>query len=173
MAAVAGMALIGATACSPSEGAGNGSSETTGSSPSGEALATVKPCEMLSSEALKSFGLEVPGEPKDQLPWAPGCYYSGEPVSVRMEKNTRETVSSSEEKSVWVEFERLEVNGRTGARAINQGTTKARLCNVMFDAGQGLIQVQARENQLPDDVNECQKALEIAKKIEPNVPEPA
>ncbi|WP_092927536.1 DUF3558 family protein [Actinopolyspora alba] len=173
MTIVAGVALVSASACSPSEGAGDGSSETTGASPSGEALASVKPCELLSSETLKSFGLEIPGEAMNSLPWRPGCGYQGEPVSVTLYKDKRNTVASNEQKSTWAEFEHLEVNGRSGARAITQGTTKARLCNVMFDAGQGLIQVQAREDRLPDDVDECAKALEIAKKIEPNVPEPA
>ncbi|WP_244515678.1 DUF3558 family protein [Actinopolyspora xinjiangensis] len=173
LTAVAGAALIAASACSPSEGTGDGSSETSGNSPSSEALASVKPCEMLSSDTLSSFGLEVPGKTKSELPWKPGCYYEGDPFTVRMEKNTRQTVDSSEQKSVWAEFERLEVNGRSGARVITKGATQTRACGVMFDAGEGIVQVRAREIRLPDDEDECAEALKIAKKIEPNVPEPA
>ncbi|SDP89684.1 Protein of unknown function [Actinopolyspora xinjiangensis] len=107
------------------------------------------------------------------LEWEPACDYQGDPINVNMIKNMRETVKSASEKDVWAEFERLQVNGRSGARVITKGATKARSCTVMFDAGKGTVQVQANEVRLPDDVDECQKALEIARKVEPNVPEPA
>ncbi|PRW65415.1 DUF3558 domain-containing protein [Actinopolyspora mortivallis] len=163
--------MVGGCACSPAGDTDGGSSETTSASSSEKELKSVKPCDMLSPDTLDFFGLEAPGEPADTLPRKAGCNFGGDPVSVTLLKDERNTVSSNEQKSVWVEFERLGVNGRTGARAITQGTTKARLCNVMFEAGEGLIQVQARENQQSDDVDECRKALEIAKRIEPNVPE--
>ncbi len=121
---------------------------------------------------MESFGLEFPGESIDQLPWTSECDYSGDPVGVRFVKNTRQTVASSERKDVWAEFERIEVNGRSGARAITKGATQARTCNVMFDAGQGMIQVRVQEVALPDDVDECAEALKIAETVEPKVPEP-
>lgn len=173
MTIVAGVALVSASACSPSEGAGDGSSETTGESPSGEVLASVKPCEILSSETLKSFGLQLPGKPEEMLPWKPACKYEGDPVDATIIKNKRQTVSSSEEESNWAKFDRTKVNGRPGATAITKGSTQARICNVMFDAGQGLIQVQALEVGRFDEIDECAKGLELAKKVEPNVPEPA
>ncbi|MGJ7905158.1 DUF3558 family protein [Actinopolyspora sp. H202] len=169
---VAGVALVGSSACSPSDGA-VGPSETTSASSSEEVLTSVKPCEMLSSDTLKSFGLEVPGKPMDTLPWTPGCDYMGDPVGVTLVKNTRQTVASSKEKSTWASFDRTKVNGRAGATAITKGSTQAQICNVMFDAGQGMIQVRAQETGRSDEIDECAKALEIAKKVEPNVPEPA
>ncbi|WP_092928040.1 DUF3558 family protein [Actinopolyspora alba] len=172
MATVAGVVLLGVTGCSPG-GLADDSSETTGAKPSDEVLAGVDPCGLLSDEELKSFGLETQGGTRNELPWAPGCYYAGEPVSARLEKNTRQTVASSEKRSTWARFDRTQVNGRDAASAIPKGATKARACVLMFDAGQGLIQIQTREIRLPDDVDECAKALEIAKKVEPNVPEPA
>ncbi|WP_245694116.1 DUF3558 family protein [Actinopolyspora mzabensis] len=173
LAAAAGAALIGSAGCSPDSDAGDGSSGPTGTSSSEKVLAEVKPCEVLSSKALESFGLEAPGKPKSTLPWAPGCHYDGNPVALRLELNKRENVAAAEKKSTWAKFERVKVNGRSGARAIPQGATQARVCDVMFNAGKGMIQVRASEPRLPDDVDECQKALEIAKKVEPNVPEPA
>ncbi|WP_033401502.1 DUF3558 domain-containing protein [Actinopolyspora mortivallis] len=172
MAVLAGAVLVGVTACSPGGGA-EGSSETTGPSSSEEVLASVDPCEVLSESELESFGLRGPGEPRSELPWKPGCYYEGSPINARLEKNTRQTVASSERKDVWAEFERVEVNGRPGARAITKGATQARTCNVMFDAGRGTILVRAMESSLPDDLDECAKALEIAETVEPKVPEPA
>ncbi len=173
VAAAVGVALVGVTGCGPGGLSGDTSPETTSASPSKDTLASVQPCQMLPPETLKSFGLEVPGEPKDQLAWEPGCYFAGEPVTAAMYKNTKQTVSSAEKQPVWAEFERIQVNNRSGARAITQGATKARSCTVIFDAGQGTIQVTTTEPRLPDDIDECQQALEIAKKIEPNVPEPA
>ncbi|MBA8823587.1 hypothetical protein FHX42_000916 [Saccharopolyspora lacisalsi] len=173
MAAAAGVALVGVAGCGTGGIAGDTSPETTSASSSKDDLASVQPCQMLPPETLESFGLEVTGEPRNELPWQPGCDFDGKPISATLIKNTRQTVSSAEKKTVWAKFERIQVNGRSGAQAITQGTTKARLCNVMFNAGKGTIQVQAHEISPPDDIDECAKALEIAKKIEPNVPDPA
>nr|WP_244515399.1 DUF3558 family protein [Actinopolyspora xinjiangensis] len=172
LTAVFGTALIGVSACSPGEGAGDGSPETSGTTPSGEALASVKPCEILPEETLKSFGLEPPGEPTSTLPWKPGCDYSGQPVGARLGKNDRQTVDSAEQKTSWAEFERVQVNGREGARFITKGATKAQSCGVMFNSGEGVVQVITTESGRPYNTDECQKALEIAKKVESNVPEP-
>ncbi|NHD18948.1 MULTISPECIES: DUF3558 domain-containing protein [unclassified Actinopolyspora] len=173
LAAVSGVALLGALGCSPS-GSGDTSDDSSTPQASGSnSLENLDPCEMLSEAELKSFGLELPGEPTEDLPWSPGCYYSGEPISAALSKDTRNTVSSNAEKDVWAEFERIQVNGRSGARTITKGATQARICNVMFNAGDGLIQVQASEDRLPDEVDECAKGLEIAKKVEPDMPEPA
>nr|WP_157405550.1 DUF3558 domain-containing protein [Actinopolyspora halophila] len=155
------------------DASGGASGETSGAKPSGEVLAGVDPCGILSDAELNSFGLSTSGELTDTMPWRPKCYYEGEPVSLSISKNTRHTVDSSEKRDAWAEFERLKVNGRSAARAITEGSTQSRACDVMFDAGQGMIQVRTQEIRLPDDVDECAKALEIAEKVEPNVPEPA
>ncbi|SDR00638.1 DUF3558 domain-containing protein [Actinopolyspora saharensis] len=173
LAAVSGVALLGALGCSPSGSGDTSDSPSATQASGGKSLESLDPCTMLSEAELKSFGLELPGEPTEDLPWSPGCYYEGDPITLTLFKDTRNTVSSNAEKSTWAEFERLQVNGRSGARTITKGATQARICNVMFDAGDGLIQVQATESRLPESVDECAKALEIAKKVEPNVPEPA
>ncbi|NHD18833.1 DUF3558 domain-containing protein [Actinopolyspora sp. BKK1] len=165
--------MLGALGCSPSGSGDTSDSPSENQASGGKSLESLDPCKMLSEAELKSFGLELPGEPTEDLPWSPGCYYSGEPIVATLFKDTRNTVSANAEKPNWVEFERLQINGRSGARAITKGTTKARLCNAMFNAGDGLIQVQVRETNPPDTLDECAKALEIAKKIEPTVPEPA
>ncbi|NHD18949.1 DUF3558 domain-containing protein [Actinopolyspora sp. BKK1] len=165
--------MLGALGCSPS-GSGDTSDSPSETQASGDnSLESLDPCKLLSEDELKSFGLELPGELDEDLPWRPGCHYSGDPVAAKLSKDTRNTVSSNAEKSTWAEFERIQVNGRSGARAITKGSTQARICNVMFDAGDGLIQVQATESRLPESVDECAKALEIAKKVEPDMPEPA
>ncbi|PRW65406.1 DUF3558 domain-containing protein [Actinopolyspora mortivallis] len=173
MAAVAGAVLVGLSACSPGGNTDHAPTETTDASPSDEVLSEVTPCEMLPPDTLRSFGLQVPGKPTDGLPWTPACDYTGDPVGVTLVKNTRQTVASSEKKSTWASFDRITVNGRPGATAITKGSTQAQICNVLFDAGQGMIQVRAQESGRSDEIDECAKALEIAERIEPNVPEPA
>ncbi len=173
VAAAVGVALVGVAGCGPGGLSGDTSPETTSASPSKDTLASVQPCQMLPPETLKSFGLEVPGNPDDMLPWKPACNYQGSPLDVTLIKNTRQTVDSAEKKSVWAKFDHLQVNGRSGAAVIPKGATQSRTCAVMFNAGEATIQVQASEIRLPDDIDECQQALEIAKEIEPNVPDPA
>ncbi|WP_347567520.1 DUF3558 domain-containing protein [Actinopolyspora sp. BKK1] len=171
------MALLGVAGCGPGGLAGDESEgateETSAAKPSEEVLAGVDPCNVLSDAELKSFGLEVPGEVTNNPSWAPGCQYQGDPVVASIRKETRDTVDSAAEKDTWAEFRRTEVNGRTAATAVTKGATQARLCSALFDAGRGMIQIQAHEISSSDSLDECAKALEIAKKVEPNVPEPA
>ncbi|PRW62163.1 DUF3558 domain-containing protein [Actinopolyspora mortivallis] len=167
-----GAALTGATACSPSGGTEN-SPETSSPTSSENSLASVDPCTVLSETELKSFGLKIPGKSKSTLPWTSGCSYKGDPVRLSLVTNTRETVASAEQKDTWATFERTTVHDRAAATAITKGSTQARICEVMFDAGNGMIQVQVSEPRLPDDVDECAEALKIAKKVEPKVPEPS
>ncbi|WP_092522507.1 DUF3558 domain-containing protein [Actinopolyspora saharensis] len=177
MAAGVGAALLGVAGCGPGglagDESGDAAGETSTAKPSGEVLAGVDPCNMLSESELKSSGLQGPGEKADTLSWREGCNYDGDPASLTLLKDTRQTVDSAEKKDTWAKFERTEVNGRAAATAVTEGSTQAQICNVMFDAGQGLIQIQAQEAGRSDSLDECAKALEIAKKVEPNVPEPA
>ncbi|WP_245695559.1 DUF3558 domain-containing protein [Actinopolyspora saharensis] len=171
------MALLGVAGCGPGGLAGDESEgatgETSAAKPSEEVLAGVDPCGMLSDEELKSFGLELPGEAMSTVPWRPGCDYSGDPFGVMFVKNKRQTADSAAKKDTWAKFERAEVNGRAGATAVTEGATQAGTCDAMFDAGQGMIQIRAHDVARSDSRDECAKALEIAKKVEPNVPEPA
>lgn len=118
VAAGVGAALLAVAGCGPGglagDASGNASEETSGAEPSGEVLAGVEPCGMLSEAELKSFGLKVTGEPSSTVPWRPGCYHEGSPFSVSFIKNKRQTVASSVKRDVWAEFKRAEVNGRAG-----------------------------------------------------------
>nr|WP_246300169.1 DUF3558 domain-containing protein [Actinopolyspora biskrensis] len=165
--------MLGAVGCSPGDSSEGATEETSGAKPSGEVLAGVDPCGILSDAELKSFGLKTEGKVTNSPPWAPGCQYQGDPVVASIRKETRDTVDSAAEKETWAEFERTEVNGRAGATAVTGGATQAGICSALFDAGQGMIQIQAQEFSRSDDLDECAKALEIAEKVEPNVPEPA
>ncbi|WP_258174723.1 DUF3558 domain-containing protein [Actinopolyspora mortivallis] len=163
---------MGVTACSPSGGADE-AGRTSAAKPSEEVLAGVDPCDILPDAELESFGVSTTGEPTNRPPWAPGCHYRGDSVTVSVRKETRDTVASAEQKDVWAKFERTEVNGRAAATAIVKGATQARMCSALFDAGRGMIQIQATEVRPPDTVDECAKALEFAEMVEPKVPEPA
>lgn len=173
VALAAGVALVGTSGCSTGGAAGDKSTETSVPSAS-QGLKKVDPCKMLTPQDLKDFGLRGPGKPNTTLPWEPGCDYSrGDPITMTVYKNMRQTVVSAGKKPSWAMFKRIEVNGRSGAQAINEGSTQARICSTMFNAGKGLIEVSVSESELPDDLDECAKSTEIAKRIEPEMPEPA
>ncbi|MDR7300569.1 DUF3558 family protein [Haloactinomyces albus] len=173
MVLAAGVALVGASGCSAG-GAVEGPSTETSAPSASQSLQKVDPCKMLAPQDLKDFGLEGPGSPNTTLPWEPGCDYSrGDPITATVYKNMRQTVESAAKKPSWAMFKRIEVNGRSGAQAITKGATQARICSTMFNAGKGLIEVSVSESELPDDLDECAKSTEIAKRIEPEMPEPA
>nr|WP_246300168.1 DUF3558 domain-containing protein [Actinopolyspora biskrensis] len=162
--------MLGAVGCSPGDSSEGATEETSAAKPSGEVLAGVDPCGILSDAELKSFGLKTEGKVTNSPPWAPGCQYQGDPVVASIRKETRDTVDSAAKKETWAEFERTEVNGRAGATAVTEGATQAGTCDAMFDAGQGMIQVRAHDVARSGSRDECAKALETAEKVEPNVP---
>lgn len=172
VALAAGAVLAGASGCSAGGLAGEPSPERS-APPTAQGLKKVDPCQMLIPRDLQDFGLEGPGTPNTALPWEPGCDYGGDPITATVYKNTRQTVESASKKPVWAMFQRVEVNERSAAQAITKGSTQARICSTMFNAGTGLIEVTVSESELPDDLDECAKSAEIAKRIEPRVPEPA
>lgn len=168
--AMVAVAAIGATACAPGGRSGGDAGSSTPTS-SGSSLDAVRPCGILTAGEVGDLGLTAP-EPKETLPWSPSCDYNGEPFGVRLATNTRATVESAANQPVWATFERVAVNGRSGARGIKRGATRARSCSVMFNAGAGMITVILTETR-PGGRDECAEALEIATLIEPRTPEPA
>jgi hypothetical protein len=162
----ASVTLAGAAACAPGNTSGNDSNESGSPAPQGQ-LSSVDPCAVLKPADSTAAGFEGAG--KLQPGVDPNCAYRGQLIAANVYKSTTETVAVAEKKPVWAKFERTDVNGRTGATAISSGSTQARLCSVMFDAGGGMIRVAVREIR-PGDLDECGEALKVAKLVEPNVP---
>lgn len=166
LAVAAGVALLGATSCSSSEGGGTPVTE----SPRG-GLGDVDPCSFFAPDDLAAAGVEGPGAPEDDIPSVPGCTFEGESVFLSLYKNQDQTVDSYETAGSWDEYQRTDVNGRAAARAIASGSAGNNICSTLLDAGGGVVQVKVTA-VLPDEpVDTCAKANEMATRIEPRLPE--
>jgi hypothetical protein len=162
VSAVAGLALVSMAGCA---------GKSTGTPPPADALAGVDPCALLKPADATSLGLPARGNPPVvPIPGQPGCEYQGDALTVGVYKDPGDTVQSSQQKTAeWAQFNRVDINGRMGATGIGSGSTRARICDAMFNAGQGTIVVTAHETN-PGNNNECADALKIAKLVEPNAP---
>lgn len=164
--AAAGVMLVSLAGCMP----GSGASEPTGSKnppASSNALAGVDPCALLKPSDAEASGLRQPGSPDSEVSGEPGCKYKGQNLRANIFKNEK-PVEEIAKTAQWARFDRVEINGRAGAVAINSGSTQAKICNIFFNAGSGSINVQSGEQFTP--IDECAEGLKIAKLIEPNVP---
>ncbi len=69
----------------------------------------------------------------------------------------------------WAKYDRLEVDGRPAASAIDKSATQARICSALFDAGGGVIILTLSEFR-DLGLDECGEALKIAEVIAPRMP---
>lgn len=170
-AALAGLGLVSATGC-----AGTGAPAS---------LAEVKPCSLLQP----SQDMQLPpdlsalgsGKPATVVPvrGETGCLYQnsthsstgpGSVLSIYVDPTN--TVESEQKTGQWAFFFRggtNNINGRTGAAALEKGEENTGDCEVMFDAGQGRIDVDVSElfDPMPSS---CDDAQSVAELIEPNTP---
>lgn len=165
VAVAAGLSLAVVAGC----GAHGENGDSSSAPPPKDPLTTLDSCSILTPQDLSTFGLEGPGSPEHDVSWSPGCYFQGDAISASVHTNFKETAESSQSKPVWAKFDRVDINGRPGATAITQGTTQARQCVTMFDAGRGLVDVQV-STQNPGDNSQCDQSQKIAKQIEPRMP---
>ena len=165
MASAAGLALVGAAGCS----ALGGDKEDASSAPPPNALASLDPCQVLTQQDLSAYGIEGPGTPVKDVPWAPGCMYQSSDLGLSVYADTKDTVESTHSHSQWAKWDNVDIVGRPGAVAVNGGSKNAHICNAMFDSGRGRINVQAETNK-DGDSSECQKAQDVAKQVAPRMP---
>ncbi|QIZ39371.1 hypothetical protein FDZ84_09060 [Saccharopolyspora sp. ASAGF58] len=69
----------------------------------------------------------------------------------------------------WAKFDRLEIDGRPAASAIDKSATQARLCSALFDAGGGVIIIDVSEFR-DQGLDECAGGVKIAEAIAPRMP---
>ncbi|MEU5853384.1 DUF3558 family protein [Saccharopolyspora shandongensis] len=133
-------------------------------------LAQVDPCTMVSPEVLASFGLRGPGEPETGNSSEPGCYFPGDPISGTFYKNQEKTVAAyGAQQSTWAKFDPLQVDGRSAASAVANGSTQAGVCSTLFDTGGGVI-ILTVSNKGDNAIDPCAKSLKIAEAIAPRMP---
>ncbi|MER7010379.1 DUF3558 domain-containing protein [Saccharopolyspora sp. NPDC000359] len=136
---------------------------------SDQGLAQIDPCTMVPSDVLASFGLREPGDPEGAGSSGPGCYFNGDKIAGIFYKNQEKTVESYGQQDNWAKFDRLEIDGRPAASAIDKGSTQARICSALFDSGGGLIKITVTEKR-DQGIDECGEAVKIAETIAPRMP---
>ncbi|MER6987813.1 DUF3558 domain-containing protein [Saccharopolyspora hirsuta] len=160
--ACAGAALLVAAACGTPQ-------EDPAPTASNQGLAQIDPCTMVSPDVLASFGLRQPGDPEDGDPSEPGCYFNGDKIAGIFYKNQEKTVESYGQQDNWAKYDRLEIDGRPAASAIDKGSTQARICSALFDAGGGVIKLTVTEKR-DQGLDECGEAVKIAEAVAPRMP---
>lgn len=158
------LSLIGMAGCSAL-----GGSEAPSPPPKDE-LASVDPCQILTPQELSAVGVPGPGQPISDVSWVNQCMYDGNDVGVTVYKDTRSNVEALHSQAQWAKWDPIDVAGHTGVTAINTEETKSRICETMFDSGNGRISVQVSANH-PGDESSCPKSQEIAKQIAPRMPQ--
>ncbi|MEU6268747.1 DUF3558 domain-containing protein [Saccharopolyspora shandongensis] len=161
----AGVAVLAVAGCG-----GPNSTETPASKTQTQGLAAIDPCTLLTPEELKSYGFEAPGEPTSNTASEPGCRFNGRPFRATFYKNQEKTVESyGQQQGTWAKYDRLEVDGRPAASAVAEGSTQARICSALFDAGDGVIILTLSEFR-DQGLDECAEGLKIAEAIAPRMP---
>ena len=113
---------------------------------------------------------QADGKPAADVPFQPYCMYDGKDIGVSIYKDTKFTVDALHSQAQWAKWDPTDLNGHPAVTAIDSGSTKARICDTMFDAGRGRIDVQVAANH-PGDNSACDKSQEIAKQIAPRMPQ--
>ncbi|MEU6130501.1 DUF3558 domain-containing protein [Saccharopolyspora sp. NPDC047091] len=127
-------------------------------------------CTVLSQEELAAAGVGGPGERVEHLSFEPGCSFEGDVRLLALYKNQDQTVTSYATGGSWDSYDQIDINGRDAARAVSSGSTDQGICNVLVNAGGGVVIVSV-SGILRDDVPDpCGEAEKIARQVEPRLP---
>jgi hypothetical protein len=168
IAATAGMALLGMSACS-----GNGSGEPTGNPtapPQEKAINSFDPCTFFPAEELTSLGVSTQSADGGVVEQEPGCEWQGEKMTLTLLKNATQTVESYETGGNWDSYSKKSIGGRSGAVAVESGATGQGGCTVLVNAGGG-VAVYGVDGAMRDSVDACGEAEKIANQTASRLPE--
>lgn len=166
---VAGLALVGLSACSGGTSKGGEEPSTPTSAAQSSGLANFDPCTFLTPEELSAAGVSAPSRPVDDIKSQPGCDWEGEDVLLTLSKNETEDFEKYS-KNNFETFDRFDLNGRQAARAVTAGSGGQGICSTIISAGGGIVDVNVAgimRNSVPDP---CGAAEKIARQIEPRLP---
>ncbi|MBF6302734.1 DUF3558 domain-containing protein [Nocardia amamiensis] len=159
--------VSGAVACGDTT---NGSPTT--STPAAKAL--FDPCTGIPDAALKSAGVDPGTEDHgvagvDQSGWEI-CRWKGSRYSMTVFSTAR-TVSEFENKPGNVEFQDVTVAGRVGRQFKVEGASKDLLCDVLFPASQGVVQLRISNLAgLDNHEDPCTTLSRVGESIVPVLP---
>lgn len=173
MMLLAGVVVPGIVACGGST-EGSPTAEGGASDASAAPVELWDPCTGISDEALKASGVEAASEEKgiagaDQDGWEI-CKWRSPRYSITVFSTAR-TVQEFEQKPGNVEFQDVTVAGRAGRQFKVEGASKDLLCDVLFPARQGVVQLRVSSSAIvkePDDP--CQVLYRVGESIVPELP---
>ncbi|WP_280482540.1 DUF3558 domain-containing protein [Nocardia cyriacigeorgica] len=173
MMLLAGAVVPGVVACGGST-EGTPTAEGGASDASAAAVGLWDPCTGISDEALKASGVEAASEEKgiagvDQDGWEI-CNWRSKRYSITIFSTAR-TVEEFEQKPGNVEFQDVTVAGREGRQFKVEGASKDLLCDVLFPAQQGVVQLRVSASLIPDVPDDpCQVLYRVGESIVPELP---
>ncbi|MBF6085364.1 DUF3558 domain-containing protein [Nocardia cyriacigeorgica] len=171
MMLLAGAVVPGVVACG---GSTEGTPTAEGSATSAAPVGLFDPCTGISDEALKASGVELASEEKgiagiDQDGWEI-CKWRSKRYSITVFSTAR-TVEEFEQKPGNVEFQQVTVAGREGRQFKVEGASKDLLCDVLFPAQQGVIQLRVSSSAIVDEPDDpCQVLYRVGESIVPQLP---
>lgn len=103
------------------------------------------------------------------MSFEPGCRWQGEKMSLTFQKNVDETVASYEQSGNWERFDKKTIGGRSAAIATVPGGGSTGGCNVLVDAGGGVV-IYGVSGRMADSVNACAEAEKIVDQTASRLP---
>lgn len=171
MMLLAGVVVPGVVACG---GSTEGAPTAEGSATSTESVALFDPCTGIPDDALSAAGVDPAAVERgaagvDQDGWEI-CTWQGQQHSVTV-FSTGLTVQDFEQKPGNVDFQDVTVAGREGRQFRVNGASKDLLCDVVFPAKQGVVQLRVMSNVLLDNpADPCETIQSVGTSIVPLLP---
>lgn len=169
-AGIAGLALVGLSACSGgSAGGEEPGAPTTETQSSG--LSNFDPCNFFTPEELTAAGVQAgAGRPANAMESQPGCDWEGENVLLTLSKNETSDFEAYS-KNNFEKFERFDIDGRQSARAVTAGSGGSGICSVILSAGGGIVDVNVAGIMNDSVADPCGEAEKVARQIAPRLPQ--
>ncbi|MDA3624888.1 DUF3558 family protein [Saccharopolyspora sp. WRP15-2] len=138
----------------------------------GPSLAAFDPCSALSQSDLQHVGVTAPGEPVDENGEV-GCDFRGDDeYLLRISKAEQTDLAAwKAQRGGFNAFQPNQVGTHPGISAVPSGAEFS-WCRQIVGAGDGSVSVEIKytaENG-PADAETCDKALQVAQVLEPNLP---
>lgn len=154
VAATAGIALTGLAACTAQGATG---------------LVNLDPCKIMNAQQLGADGLQAKGTPNNNIGNVPGCTFKSNVKEISFFKSQTQTVDSYQQQQPWQSYTKTTVNGRPAARAEADGALADGNCDMVMDAGGGMVLVDVRDPGASGG-QACAEALMYSQQIEPTLP---
>lgn len=171
VAGIAGLALVGLSACSGGSNAGGEQPGAPTTETQSTGLSSFDPCTFFTPDELTAAGVQAgPGRPAKALESQPGCDWEGENVLLTLSKNETQDFEAYS-KNNFEKFERFDLDGRQAARAITSGSGGQGICSVILSAGGGIVDVNVAGIMSDSVADPCGEAEKVSRQIAPRLPQ--